>query len=152
MQPPTPALIRYLGDVFLAFVAIMLIVGLGSTLGLVLSATGRQMLLPAFLGPTYLFFILVGAGVGYVINRRQCSRAAPWMWILPTIWSLCMGARHLSSGIHKGDPLLGYIWNTLVLGNHELGMISQWVVGDPILTSLAYSFGAWLAIRRPPIA
>ena len=119
-QPQTPALIRYLGDVFLAFVAIMLIVGLGSILGLVLSATGPQMLLPAFLGPTYLFFILVGAGVGYIINRRQCSRAAPWMWILPTIWSVYMGARDLSSGIHKGDSLLGYIWNTLVLGNHEL--------------------------------
>ena len=62
MQPQTPALIPYLGEVFLAFVAIMLIVGLGFILGLVLSATGPQMLLPAFLGPTYLFFILVGAG------------------------------------------------------------------------------------------
>ena len=62
MQPRALALIRYLGDVFLAFVAIMLIVVLGSILGLVLSATGPQMLLPAFLGPTYLFFILVGAG------------------------------------------------------------------------------------------
>ena len=95
MQPQTPALIRYLGDVFLAFVAIMLIVGLGSILGLVLSATGPQMLLPAFLGPTYLFFILVGAGLGYVINRRHvrelphgcgfCPRFGLCIWVHVTL-------------------------------------------------------------------
>ena len=69
-----------------------------------------------------------------------------------TIWSVYMGARDLSSGIHKGDSLLGYFWNTLVLGNHELGMISQWVVGAPVLTSLADSFGACslFGVRRLP--
>lgn len=85
MQPQTHALIRYLGDVFLAFVVIMFIAGLGSILGLTLSATGPRMLLPMFLGPTYLFFILAGSGVGYLVNRRRCSRAAPWMWVLPAI-------------------------------------------------------------------
>ena len=153
MQSQTPALIRYLGDVFLAFVVIMFVAGLGSILALTLSATGPRLLLPLFLGPTYLFFILAGAGVGYLVNRRRCSRAAPWMWVLPAIWSAYEGARDLSSGIHKGDSLLGYIWNTLILGNHELGMISQWVIGAPFVTSLAYSFGAWLAlfrVRNPP--
>jgi hypothetical protein len=50
----------------------------------------------------------------------------------------------LSSGIHKGASVSGYIWNTLILGNHELALISQWMIGVPVLTSLAYSFGAWL--------
>jgi hypothetical protein len=121
----------------------------GSILGLTLFAIGAQVLLPVFVGPTLLFFILAGSGLGYVVNRRQCSRAAPWMWILPTIWSAYWAASDLSSGIHKGDSLSGYIWNTLVLGNHELALISQMAIGAPVLTSLAYSFGAWLAIRRP---
>jgi hypothetical protein len=44
----------------------------------------------------------------------------------------------------KGESVSGYIWNTLILGNHELALISQWMIGVPVLTSLAYSFGAWL--------
>jgi hypothetical protein len=32
-------------------------------------------------------------------------------------------------------------------------LISQWMIGVPVITSLAYSFGAWLAIRHsaPPL-
>lgn len=145
-KPP----VRYLGEVFVAFVIVVFVTGIGSVLGLTLYATRLRIPLLLFAGPTYLFFILVGSGLGYVVNRRQCSRAAPWVWILPTIWSVYAAARDLSSGIRHGESVLGYIWNTLILGNHELALISQWVIGAPALTSLAYSFGAWLAIRRPP--
>ena len=146
------ALVRYLGEVFVAFVIVVFVAAIGSVLGLTLYATRLHILLLLFAGPTYLFFILVGSDLGYVVNRRQCSRAAPWVWILPTIWSVYAVARDLSSGIHQGESVLGYIWNTLILGNHELALISQWMIAAPIFTSLAYSFGAWLAIRRPPPA
>lgn len=145
-------LIRYLGEYLIALLVVALVAGLGSLLGLTLYATRLSLLLPMFAGPTYLFFIVVGLGVGYMVNRHQCSRVAPWVWILLTIWSAYEATGDLGSGIHKGDSVLGYIWNTLILGNHELALISQWIIGAPVLTSLAYSFGAWFAIRRVPAA
>jgi hypothetical protein len=132
----------------LAFLVVVLVAGLGSILSLALYATRLHILLALFTGPTYLFFIVVGSGLGYIVNRRQCSVTALWVWILPTIWSAFAAAVDLSGGIHKGDSVLGYIWNTLILGNHELALLSQWFIGTPVVTSLAYSFGAWLAIRR----
>jgi hypothetical protein len=137
-------LFRYLGETFVVIV----FVGIGSILGLMLYGTRLQILLPLFTGPFYLFFVLVGLGLGYVINRRKCSTAALWVWILPMIWAYYTATRDLSSGIHEGESVLGYIWNTLILGNHELALISQWMIGAPFFGSVAYSFGAWLAIRR----
>jgi hypothetical protein len=143
------------GEVFVAFVVVAFVAGFGTILGFTTYAVpGLRILLPMFAGPTYLFFILVGSVLGYFVNRRQCSRVALWVWILPTIWSGCWAAVDLSSGIHHGENVLGYIWNTLILGNHELALISQWMIGVPVITSLAYSLGAWLAIRNsapPPI-
>ena len=147
-------LVRYLGEVFVAFVVVAFVAGFGLILGFItFYVTGLRILLPMFAGPTYLFFILVGSGLGYIVNRRQCSRVAPWVWILPTIWSAHFAAVDLSSGIHNQDSVLGYIWNTLILGNHEMALISQWMIAVPVITSLAYSFGAWLAIRHsaPPL-
>jgi len=141
---------RYFGQAIVAFVVVVFVAGVGSILGLALYATQLQALLPVFAGPTYLFFILAGSGMGYLVNGRQRSRAATWVWILPTIWSTYAAARDLGSGIHQGENVLGYVWNTLILGNHELALISQWIIGAPVLTSLFYSFGAWLAIRRAP--
>lgn len=138
------ALIRYLGETFV----VIMFVGIGSLLGLALYATRLQILLPLFAGPFYLFFGLVGLGLGYVINRCKCSKGALWVWILPTIWACCAAMRDLSDGIHKGESVLAYIWNTLILGNHELALISQWMIAAPFIGSVAYSFGAWLAIRR----
>ena len=149
MHPRSHSLIRNFGDMFVAFVIVMLATGLGFIVGLTLYTTGPQMLLSVFVGPTYLFFILVGLGLGYVVNRRLSSGAAPLMWILPTIWSVYQAATEFNSGIHTGESLSNYIWNTLVLGNYELGLISQWVITAPFVTSLAFSFGAWLAVRRP---
>ena len=143
------AVVRYLGEVFVALVLVVFVAGIGSVLGLTLFATRLHILLVLFAGPSYLFFILAGAGLGYVVNRRQCSKAALWVWTLPAIWSICAGARDLSSGIHHGEDVLGYIWSTLILGNHELALISQWMIGAPVLTALAYSVGAWVALRRP---
>ena len=71
-KPP----VRYLGEVFVAFVIVVFVTGIGSVLGLTLYATRLRIPLLLFEGPTYLFFILVGSGLGYVVNRRQCSRAA----------------------------------------------------------------------------
>ncbi len=153
--------------IFVAFVVVAFVAGFGVILGFITFAvTGLRILLPMFAGPTYLFFILVGSVLGYIVNRRQCSRVAPWVWILPTIWSACWAAVDLSSGIHNQDwaavdlssgihnqdSVLGYIWNTLILGNPEGALLSQWMIGVPVITSLAYSFGAWLAIRNstPP--
>ena|SRR5215472_7639738 len=140
----------YLGEVIVAFVMVVFVAGVGSILGLALYATQLHALLPVFAGPTYLFFILAGSSLGHIVNGRQRSRAAPWAWILPTIWSVSAAAGDLSSGIHNGENVLGYVWNTLILGNHELALTSQWIIGAPFLTSVSYSFGAWLALRRAP--
>jgi hypothetical protein len=94
-------LVRYLVEVFVAFVVVAFVAGFGSILGFTMYATGLGILLPMFVGPTYLFFILVGSGLGYIVNRRQCSRVAPWVWILPTIWSVHFAAVDLSSGIQS---------------------------------------------------
>lgn len=145
-------LLRHLGEVFVALVIVVFVAVLGSILGLTLYGTRLGGLVPLFAGPTYLFFILVGLGLGYVVNRRQCSRAVPRIWILPTIWSAYAAAADLSSGIHRGESVLDYAWNTLLLANHELALISQWMIGAPFFSSVAYSLGAWLATRRPPPA
>lgn len=142
-------MVRYLGEVFVALVLVVFVAGIGSVLGLTLFATRLNILLVLFAGPSYLFFILAGSGLGFVANRRQCSRAALWVWIPPAIWSICATARDLSGGIHHGEGVLGYLWNALILGNHELALISQWMIGAPVLTALAYSVGAWVALRRP---
>ena len=70
------------------------------------------------------------------------------MWILPAIWSLYQASSEFNTGIHSGESLPNYIWNTLILGNHEMGLISQWVVTAPFVTAVAFSIGAWLAVRR----
>jgi len=146
------SLVRYLGDLFLALGVVGFVAGLGSILGVTVYDLRLLILLPVFAGPTYLFFILVGSRMGYIVNRRQRSVAIPWVLILPTICFAYWAADDLSSGIHKGESTLGYIWNTLIVGNHELALLSQWMVAAPVLTSLAFSFGAWLAIRRAPPA
>ena len=143
-------LVRHLGEGFVGLVVVVFVAVLGSILGLTVYSTRLQILLPLFAGPFYFFFILVGLGLGYVVNRRQRSMAAPWAWILPTIWSAYVAARDISSGIHRGESVSDYIWNTLILANHELALISQWMIGAPFFSSVAYSFGAWLAIRRLP--
>jgi hypothetical protein len=138
------ALIRYLGETLV----VVVFVGVGSLLGLTLYGTRLQILTRPFTGPFYLFYGLVGVSLGYVINRRKCSTVALWVWILPTIWACYAAMSELSGGIHKWESGLTYIWNTLILGNHELALISQWTIGAPFVGSVAYSFGAWLAIRR----
>lgn len=145
-------LVRHLGEVFVPLVIVVFVALLGSILGLTLHGTRLDKLVPLFAGPTYLFFILVGLGLGYVVNRRQRSRAPLWIWILPTIWSAYAAAADLSSGIHRGESVFDYAWNTLILAHHELAYISQWGIGAPFFSSVAYSFGAWLAIRRSPPA
>src|SRR5215471_16473286 len=59
------ALVRYVGEVF----ATMIVAGVGSLFGLTLYPQSR--LATLFEGPTYLFFILAGLGLGYFINRRN---------------------------------------------------------------------------------
>jgi hypothetical protein len=148
VQPRSP--LRTLADLFVAFVVVMLATGLGSILGLVLYyGTGLRMLLYLFVGPTYLFFILVGLGLGYVVNRSMHSNAAPLMWILPAIWSIYMAAHEFNTGIHKGEGLPSYLCDTLLLGHHEMGLISELVITAPFVTAVAFSIGAWLAVRRP---
>ena len=148
MQPRSRSPMSVLGDLFVAFVVIMLATGLGFVLGLALYAGGLRILLFVFIGPTYLFFVLAGLGLGYVVNRRLRSDAAPLMWILPAIWSLYQASSEFNTGIHAGESLPTYIWNTLILGNHEMGLISQWVITAPFVTALAFSVGACLAVRR----
>ena len=148
MQPRSRSPMSVLGDLFVAFVVIMLATGLGFVLGLTVYASGLRMLLSVFIGPAFLFFVLAGLGLGYVVNRRLRSDAAPLMWILPAIWSLYQASSEFNTGIHSGESLPNYIWNTLILGNHEMGLISQWVVTAPFVTAVAFSIGAWLAVRR----
>jgi len=102
VHPRSRSLISNFGDMFVAFVIVMLATGLGFIVGLTLYSTGLRMLLLVFVGPPYLFFILVGLGLGYVVNRRLSSSAAPLMWILPTIWSVYQAATEFNSGIHTG--------------------------------------------------
>jgi hypothetical protein len=73
-------LVRHLGEVFVGLVIVAFVAVVGSILGLTLHGTRLDRLVPLFAGPTYLFFILVGLGLGYVVNRRQCSRAGLWIW------------------------------------------------------------------------
>ena len=87
MQPRSRSPMSILGDMFVAFVVIMLATGLGFVLGLTVYASGLRMLLSVFIGPAFLFFVLAGLGLGYVVNRQLRSDAAPLMWILPAIWS-----------------------------------------------------------------
>lgn len=134
---------RYLAETFV----VVLLAGFGVLVGFALMTT--RLLNPP--GGTYLWFIFILAGpilaglcLGYVINRRVLSRTAAWVWILPAIWLAYGAARYRSSG----EAVLSYLWNDVILGNAEGGMIAQLVAGAPFLFSLAYSFGAWLALRR----
>jgi hypothetical protein len=144
-------LVRHFREVFIPLAIVVFVAVLGSILGLTLY--GRlDKLVPLFAGPTYLFFILAGSGLGYLVNRHQRSRAALWVWVLPAIWSVYGVAGDLSSGIHHGESVLDYIWNVLILPHRELAYVAQWVIGAPFFSAVAYSFGAWLGIRRPPPA
>lgn len=135
-----------------AFLIVVFMVATGIFLGFTLVATQQHILLFLFVGPTYLFFILVGSGLGYAVNRRRYSKADLGAWILPMIWSVFAATGDFSSSTHQGDSLLGYVWNTLILGNHAFALLSQWIIGAPLLSAVAYSFGASFAIRRPPPA
>jgi hypothetical protein len=68
------ALFRYLGETFVVIV----FVGIGAILFLMLYASRFQILLHLFGGPFYLFFVLVGLGLGYVINRRKNAPRRPY--------------------------------------------------------------------------
>jgi len=113
-------LVRHLGEVFVALVIVVFVAVLGSIIGLKLY--GRlDRLVPFFAGPTYLFFILAGLGLGYAVNRRQRSRAALWVWILPTIWSVYEVAVDMGSGIYHGESVWDYIWNILICLYRAMG-------------------------------
>lgn len=144
---------RFLGELLATFVGVMCVPLVGAGLGLMLASL-LHMLLFLFVGPTYLFFILVGSSLGWTVNvnRRPISKAAPWAWVLPTIWSVFAAAGDFGNKMLHQESLSDYVWNTLILGNHEYALLSQWAIVAPAVTGLAYSLAASLAIERQPPA
>lgn len=98
-----------------------------------------------------------GLILGFVAGPRMLSRTAYWVWLVPVawlaygIWDECRAYRFPPWFPPKGD-FIQRAWHIFFLtptdtkpwGSSPLGLV---IFTIPALSSIAYSFGAWAALR-----
>lgn len=91
-------------------------------------------------GSVFLPFIILGFLAGFFINRRLQSKSAKWAWIIPTF-----------PIVYDFYSFTNLGWEStfiyLFAPKHG-GGIEQFVTVAPFYGSIAYSLGAWLALKR----
>lgn len=93
--------------------------------------------------------ILIGCVMGYLINRRLESRLTKWVWILPLIWLLIL----MSDFRHAGRNIGQEIWMNFFSNQCDSSECLYELAGTlPLVGSIGYSVGAWLALRRRPVS
>jgi hypothetical protein len=85
-----------------------------------------------------------GIALGFLINRRTLSRSACWVWIV--------GLTLLAAFMFWDVTTFGRSWryesSQLFSSDcHEGSCLLQQFVTAPVLNSIGYSLGAWLALR-----
>jgi len=95
-----------------------------------------------FARPIYPGEIVCGFLAGLVLNRRSQSKSAAWVWI-PT-------ATLLSTYFLPSERTDGFASTAAYLfGPHCGDCFEQVVMVSPFYASVAYSIGAWVALRWP---
>lgn len=96
-----------------------------------------------FGSPIFPAEIVLGLVVGFFVNRQLLSKSALWVWILPALWLLS----DIPSSVKETG--WSYTWNYLFWGKCA-DCVEQTILVAPFYTSLAYSLGAWIALKKIP--
>jgi hypothetical protein len=95
--------------------------------------------------------------LGFLVNRRMRNRSACWAWPLSTawlaygIWDECRAYRFPAWFPPKGD-FVHRAWHMFFTSPHDAdawggSSLALLVFTMPALGSVAYSLGAWVALR-----
>lgn len=135
-----PKLGAYLLHLFLASIGVFFIsVFLGA--GLEKLNVSETVLDSIFLwGPAFPGAATLGFLVGFGVNRLLRSKSAKWAWIPFVAWGL--------AGIYVNNPLGPVEGIKYLFGTTCVECADQMFVVMPLVTSIAYSLGAWLALKR----
>jgi hypothetical protein len=95
----------------------------------------------------FLGELALGLILGFTINWLLRSKSAKWAWILPLGWLIFMMANE-GTTYHPQQPTVQYIWTDFFSLYPGDGGLAQFMATVPFLSSLAYSVGAWLSLRR----
>ena len=94
-----------------------------------------------FSAPIFPAEILLGFILGFAINRFLKSNSAKWAWILPAVWLFS----DFPSSV--GDTGWSYTLSYLFVGKCSDCVEVTFLVA-PFYGSMAYSLGAWIALKR----
>lgn len=94
--------------------------------------------------PIFPLHIVLGFLAGFLVNGRLQSKSALWAWI-PTV--------ALLSTYFLPSERIGGLGSTAtyLFGKNCSDCLEQFLVVSPFYASVAYSIGAWLALKSPPI-
>jgi hypothetical protein len=95
----------------------------------------------------FLGEIALGLILGFTINLLLRSKSAKWAWTLPLAWFLLLVATN-GPVYPPQDTFLHVIWRDYFGFQPADEGFVQFVATVPLLGSIAYSLGAWLALRR----
>lgn len=96
-----------------------------------------------FGGPIFLPYIVVGAVTGFFINGAVRSKSAKWAWMIPFLPILY--------DFHSFENLGWKFTFTYLFGPKQGAGIEQLFTIAPFYGAVAYSVGAWAALRRKAI-
>jgi hypothetical protein len=131
-----PALGRYLLHLVLATLAVGILAYRGA---LAFSLEVQRIWQVAFLG---------AAAIGYFVNRKTKDSSAGFVWVLPLIQFLVAFYTLLVSYSWPNQTLLKY-FRDIFFGIHGYkDPFFLLFLATPLISSLAYSVGAFLALRR----
>ena len=112
----------------------------------------RTIIANAWLDPPFSPLLWGSALIaGLFVNRVARRRSAQWVWITGVSWfalAVILDVNPFNPGWCKGCSFFQYLWETYFNDrecNHEC--IGLMFVTTPMLTSIAYSFGAVLALK-----
>lgn len=143
MQPSDSAMWPYVKHLAIAWPGLWLGTGL---LGLALehSRAGHLFDLPGS-APLFAGYWVVGALSGYWINRCGRSRAALWVW-LPPLAVLAVSFWSEYRTLSGGWPDASAAFFSSDCSSSEC--LGELLFTSPAVTCIAYSAGAWWALRR----
>ena len=97
--------------------------------------------LDAILWKEWSLSIGCAAVIGFAMWPTWRSRAAPWTWVLPTLW---FGVKFVLA-IGRGPLLFQFSGEACVDGVRPGGCINWFVFSIPFVRSIFYSLGAYAA-------
>jgi len=142
-------------QLFFHATAALLIVSVGSTIVIALAENVLSAMPNNDFAAECLVFV-IGIGAGFFVNRAAFTRVACWVWLPGLIWlafGLWDSVRHYDPRWSQGCSATEYVINSFFVldssrcSGAEGPTLSGLFFTLPAYSSVAYSVGAWIALR-----